>query len=132
MSVEAVIRVLIVEDDTDSRELLAELLQGELPGGRVETAPNAEVALERAGSFDPTVVVSDLTLPGMDGVALCRELRARENPPGVILVTGHPDAAGLEGFDAVLAKPLDIEELASAVRMVTRQGTTETDAAPAP
>ena len=132
MSVDASIRVLIVEDDTDSRELLAELLQGELSGSRVETAPNAEAALKKVPNFDPTVVVSDLTLPGMDGAALCRELKTRENAPGVILVTGHADAANLEGFDAVLAKPLDVEDLTSAVRMVSRRATTEADTAPGP
>lgn len=130
MSVDAGIRVLIVEDDTDSRELLAELLQGELPGSRVETSPHAEAALQKVPSFDPTVVVSDLTLPGMDGAALCRELRARENAPGVILVTGHSDAENLDGFDAVLAKPLDIEDLASAVRLVSRRANTEAGVAP--
>lgn len=132
MSVDAGIRVLIVEDDTDSRELLAELLQGELAGSRVETAADAEAALERIPAFRPTVVVSDLTLPGMDGVALSREVRARGHAPRVILVTGHADAASLEGFDAVLSKPLDIEQLASAIRMASSRATAEEDAAPAP
>src|SRR5690606_18307071 len=101
-------------------------------GGVVASAPNAEIALEQVPVFRPTVVVSDLSLPGMDGVALCRKLRSRVPAPGVILVTGHADAVRMEGFAAVLSKPLDIEDLAAAVRLASSRASVETDTAPAP
>lgn len=117
VSIEDRMQILIVEDDPDSRELLSELLEAEFPGAKVRSAGSAEEALTLVARHRPAVVVTDLTLPGMDGIALCRRLKSQEPAPGMVLVTGQPDVEGAELFDALLAKPLDIEDLTAAVRL---------------
>ncbi len=100
-------RVLVVEDDEDSAELLAEILQRK--GHRVTVAHTGEAALATAVSFEPMVVLLDLGLPDMDGAELCPRLRALPTPPGrVVALTGYSgDHAKLRslGFDQCLIKP---------------------------
>ncbi len=66
-------RVLVVEDDPDTADTLADLLS--LYGYEVRTAYSGVAALELAAGFLPHVVLSDLAMPGMDGYALCGRLR---------------------------------------------------------
>jgi CheY-like chemotaxis protein len=115
-------RVLVVEDDADSRELLTELLAGELPEAGVEAVVSAEEALLRADAGAPLdAVVTDQTLPGLTGAELATRLKARPSPPVVVLVTGHSHVEGAEACDAMLAKPLDIDRLSSTIRELWRQ-----------
>jgi CheY-like chemotaxis protein len=113
-------RVLLVEDDDDFRELLAELLAGE--GFRVSPAASAEEALSalRAGGLD--AVVTDLSVPVAGGLAVARAAKAR-GPIPVVVVTGHaahPEVERARGreVDAVLLKPVDPGRLAQAIRRV--------------
>jgi DNA-binding NtrC family response regulator len=106
------IKVLVVEDDGDSRELLAELLQPEFD---VRTAPDGLRGLEVFKAEHPDVVVTDETLPGMRGTALAEQVKAEAPQARVILVSGHAHLAGTEFCDVVLKKPLDPDQLAAAV-----------------
>lgn len=121
-------RILIVEDDPGVREVLERALSRE--GMGVESLENGEAALERlqgAERFD--LVILDLTLPGLDGVSVCRELRAggganRETP--VIILTVRDDetsvVVGLEvGADDYITKPFRSRELVSRVRAHLRR-----------
>lgn len=117
-------RILVVEDDEDSAELLAETLQ--LRGYSVAIAHSGADALEVALSFEPNVVFCDLGLPDMDGTELCPRLRAlfrsRAEPPRspqrLIALTGfggdHAHLLSL-GFDQCLLKPASTEALLGAV-----------------
>ena len=78
-------RILIVDDEVNARAALAELLRDE--GFEIETAADAFKALGKFASFAPHVVVTDLKMPGMDGIDLVKKLRAEEDPPAVVVMT---------------------------------------------
>src|SRR6185503_665755 len=95
-------RVLMVDDDQKVRDLLVDLL--EIEGYEVTTATDGAQAIELAQSFDPDVVVSDVVMPVMGGLELCR--RFKEDPRTayvpVLLISGliTSDDAGIEGLNA--------------------------------
>jgi len=106
------IKVLLVEDDGDSRELLAEILESDF---EVITAPDGLAGLRAFETGHPDVVVTDESLPGMCGTELAHEVKARQPRAGVILVSGYSQLAGVEWCDVVLRKPIDVDRLAAAV-----------------
>jgi DNA-binding response OmpR family regulator len=118
---EAAGRVLVVDDDEDSRRLLAHLL--ERKGYSVVLADGGPSALSTLAKQDVDVVVLDVMMPNMDGFAVCRELK---KSPGtatlpVILLTARDDietrATGMKlGVSEFLAKPVNKEELYARVR----------------
>ena len=98
--------VLLVEDDRDTREMYSEFLS--YSGLRVAEAPSGRRALETAREQCPDVVVTDIAMPGMDGLELSRRLRSsaltREIP--IIAVSGNASERAREaGADVVLEKP---------------------------
>jgi CheY-like chemotaxis protein len=111
--------VLLVEDDQDTREMYSEYLS--YSGLRVTEAPTGFRALERAREQRPDVVVTDIAMPGMDGLELSRRLRAE--PPmrdvPIIAVSGHPtDRARDAGCNVMLEKPCTPDELLHAIEEV--------------
>jgi DNA-binding response OmpR family regulator len=116
-------RVLIVEDERPIAEPLAEGLRRE--GFDVDWAATGAAALE---ADEPDVVLLDLRLPDMDGLDVCRSLRARSDVP-IIIVTARGDepdrVVGLElGADDYVVKPFGLRELIARIRAVTRRGRT--------
>jgi DNA-binding response OmpR family regulator len=109
--------VLLIEDDPRLREMLQWTLESE--GLLVEAAADGDEALERAQERRPGVVVLDLMLPGRDGLAVGRALRAafgRGLPIAVMSADARrlvAAAAALEAF-AALRKPFDLDELVAA------------------
>ncbi len=112
--------VLLVEDDEDTREMYAMCLAAS--GFRVVQALSGQDALAKAAKETPDVMVTDLSLPGMDGFDLARMLRAR---PGldtvpIVAVTGHSvteDASAKDaGITAVLLKPCLPDDLVRAIQ----------------
>src|SRR4051794_26552772 len=107
-------RVLVVDDEANARTALAELLRDE--GYEVETAADAFKAMGKYEAFAPDVVVTDLKMPGMDGIELVKKLRADESAAAVIVMTAF--GAVQTAVDAMragaadyLTKPLDFNEL---------------------
>jgi DNA-binding response OmpR family regulator len=105
---------------------LSAMLMGDF---EVETAPDAETALELAHRMPPNVALLDVGLPDMDGYALTRELRARPTTRDVpvVLVTGRDDRTteltGLQaGADDFLTKPVDPKVLLARLEAVLRRG----------
>jgi signal transduction histidine kinase/CheY-like chemotaxis protein len=121
-------RLLVVDDDVDSGELLAEILR--MHGAETEIAHSAAAAAAAVCVFRPDVLLSDISLPDKDGYTFIRELRARGADDGgwipAIAISGHvaPDdvkRAILAGFQLHLAKPLDPNDLvARLARLVGR------------
>ncbi len=115
--------VLLVEDDQDSRELLADGLRHK--GAVVESTETAEQALAVLAHRRPDVLISDLDLPGIDGVQLLYQVRLRpelRDLPAIAL-TGHAGeshrtAAFVAGFSKHLLKPVKVGELATAILAV--------------
>jgi len=111
--------VVLVDDDPSLLRLLA--LRLESGGFEVETAESAAEALGVVATRMPDVVVTDLRMQGMDGMALFRQLREEQPTLPVIIMTAHgtiPDAvdATREGAFAFLTKPFDSSKLLLAVR----------------
>jgi DNA-binding response OmpR family regulator len=107
--------ILLVEDDDDTRQLLAVALEAQ--GYRVAQAEDAEHGLEalRRGRFD--MVLSDYDLPGKTGAAMLREAHHGGFLDGAstLIVTAHPDPDGVEDVTLV-RKPLDLEKFLLQVR----------------
>jgi two-component system response regulator MprA len=118
--------LLIVEDQADLAAMMARVLDEE--GFNTRMASDGPQALQEAARSSPDLVVLDVMLPGMDGLAVCRELRARGLRVPVILLTARdavPDrVAGLEaGADDYVPKPFAFEELIARIRAhLRRQG----------
>jgi DNA-binding response OmpR family regulator len=118
------IRVLLVEDHSDTRNVLELLLKR--CGCQTVTAKNAKDARARLGDMDFDVLVSDLNLPDGDGIDLVREAKGRHNLKA-IAVTGRTSAEERErglraGFDVYLTKPIDFRELRCAIRVAEGPG----------
>jgi DNA-binding NtrC family response regulator len=106
--------VLVVDDEPAEREPLARLVAQW--GYEVETAGSSDDALAMAESYRPAVVITDLILPGSDGLSLLQTLRASSRPPTVLLVTGHATVetaveAMRHGALDYLTKPIDTTRL---------------------
>ncbi|AKT37716.1 response regulator [Chondromyces crocatus] len=102
--------VLIVEDDADSSELLAMVVEEH--GARVKTAFDSVTALEALGGTQFDVVISDIGLPGHDGIWLVEEARRRGLQAPFIALSAYADSmassrALAAGFLAYLIKPID-------------------------
>ena len=101
-------------------------------GFEVETAADGGGALVAVERSVPEVIVLDVGLPGLDGLAVCRRLRAKGVSTPIIMLTARdavPDrVAGLEsGADDYLVKPFATEELVARVRALTRRGHADSD-----
>jgi DNA-binding NtrC family response regulator len=107
-------RILVVDDEVNARTALAELLRDE--GFEVETAADAFKALGKYEAFTPHVVVTDLKMPGMDGIELVKKIKAFEEPAALVVMTAF--GAVSSAVDAMragaadyLTKPINFEEL---------------------
>ena len=118
-------RILVVDDDTALSEMIGIMLEGD---GYTPTfcADGAE-ALEAFQRVDPDLVLLDLMLPGMDGIEVCRRIRAESDTP-IIMLTARSDTqdvvAGLDaGADDYVPKPFKSKELLARVRTRLRRQT---------
>lgn len=109
--------ILVVEDDAVVRELLAEVLAAD--GYQVRCATHGGEALNILEAEPIHLVLSDIMMPHLDGLALLRLLRAGRNPPPVVLMSALPPAEVRELASAyVLAKPFDLVELLQLVETI--------------
>ena len=118
--------VLLVEDTEDNRQMMGRLL--ELSGFRVVEATNGQEAVEVAARENPKIILMDLSLPFIDGLAATRRIRdlpGLKNVP-IVAVSAHDTAdfhheALAAGCDAYLTKPIDFSELEEVMhRMMSR------------
>ncbi len=116
-------RVLIVDDDVELCELVAEYLTPE--GFEVEAVHNGDEGLKRALSGEHVIVVLDVMLPGMNGLDVLRKLRSESRVPVLILTARGDDVdriVGLEiGADDYLPKPFNPRELLARIRAILRR-----------
>lgn len=115
--------ILVVDDDPKITQLLRRALS--LEGYSVQTAPSGEAALQSARTYEPDLVILDILMPGMDGLEVCRRLRAAGDTP-ILLLTAKDEVAdrvrGLDsGADDYVVKPFALEELTARVRALLRR-----------
>jgi two-component system, NtrC family, response regulator AtoC len=111
-------RIMVVEDDAALAELLVEELESE--GLEARGFGSAEQALEAIDAFEPDLVVTDLQLPGRDGLELLKLIRERHAPPAVLMISAYGTvdravAALKAGADNFLTKPLDMDHFTLSV-----------------
>ncbi|MCQ8184649.1 response regulator [Parvularcula maris] len=116
-------RILVCDDDTDLREMICEYL-GER-GFKAETCEDGRSLLEAVKVDPPALAVLDVRMPGMDGIAVLKELRSRYAFP-VIMLTAAAETVdrivGLElGADDYIGKPVDLRELEARIKTVLRR-----------
>jgi CheY-like chemotaxis protein len=114
--------VLVVDDDPDILDAICDILDAE--GYRVSRARHGQEALEQVESERPDIILLDLMMPVMDGVAFSQALRERpavsDVPIVVISADGNPARAAAVGAAGYLAKPFDIDALLTQVAGITR------------
>jgi DNA-binding response OmpR family regulator len=115
--------ILLVDDEDAVQKLLTYPLERE--GYRVVSALDGQQALERFDAEQPDLVVLDIMLPKVDGLEVCKRLRARSTVP-IIMLTARDDeldkVVGLElGADDYITKPFSIREFRSRVRALLRR-----------
>jgi two-component system cell cycle response regulator DivK len=110
--------ILIVEDDRETRQFYSDAFARS--GFQIDQAHNGHQALEKALKSPPDLIVTDIAVPGIDGIELCRRLRAdaRTRAIPLLAITGYGDRQYLDraksaGADHVLTKPCDGDRLVS-------------------
>ncbi len=117
-------KILVVDDEEMIRDLCTHILTGE--GYRVDTAPNGNAALEALGHRDVDLLLTDIKMPGMDGLELFERVKAMNEDIVTVFITGHGtlDTAIeslMRGVDGFVLKPFTQEEILNAVsRALTR------------
>ena len=123
-------RVLVVEDDPTVRNAVVRVL--ELEGYEVPVAKDGRSAIDMILEHTPDAVVMDVTMPFVDGMTVCREVRHRRNRVPILLLTARVEVSDrVEGLDAgaddYLTKPFAIKELSARVRALLRRTTPPDD-----
>jgi two-component system, OmpR family, copper resistance phosphate regulon response regulator CusR len=117
-------RLLVVEDDVEISRQITKTLEGD--GFDVDTVFNGKDAPDEVAMNTYSLVILDIMLPGIDGWAVCRELRRRREPIPILMLTARDSVEdrvrGLEeGADDYLVKPFDARELLARVRALIRR-----------
>jgi two-component system KDP operon response regulator KdpE len=116
-------RILVVDDEPQITRVLRTSLQGN--GHEVTVAQDGVDALAKFMKSQPELVITDLAMPGMDGIELTREIRERSQVPVIVLSVRNQDDAKVaaldEGADDYITKPFSIQELLARVRVQMRR-----------
>src|SRR3954463_15989065 len=115
-------RVLVVDDEPQITRVLRTVLTSQ--GYQVRTASEGESALANFTEFRPELVITDLYMPHMDGIELCRRIRAMSGVPIIVLSVKGEERTKVEaldcGADDYVTKPFGIDELLARIRAAQR------------
>ena len=124
-------RVLVVDDEPQITRVLRTVLSSQ--GYQVRTAGEGESALTSFNEWRPELVITDLYMPHMDGVELCKRIRAASNVPIIVLSVKGEERTKVEALDAgaddYVTKPFGMDELLARVRAALRRAGADTDVA---
>ena len=118
-------KILIVEDNEDSRELVAKVLRNK--GYMIAEAVDGEEAIEKVVSERPDLVLLDISIPKLDGYEVAKRLKSREDVKDIpiVAVTAHAMKGDREriiaaGFEGYISKPVNVRELPEQVKSYLR------------
>ncbi len=124
-------RILVVDDETQITRVLRTTLSAQTYDVRV--ANDGEMALEIMKDWTPSLVITDLAMPNLDGIGLCRRIRQTSQVPIIVLSVRGQDRVKVEALDAgandFVTKPFSVNELLARIRAHLRT-VTPTEAAP--
>lgn len=116
-------RILVVDDEPQIRRIMRTTLTG--AGYEVEDVKTGEEALDKVRDYRPDLILLDINMPGMGGLAACRAIRADPNVAIVMLTVHNTEAAKVEALDAgaddFVTKPFSTPELLARIRAVLRR-----------
>jgi PAS domain S-box-containing protein len=120
-------RILVVEDDEQVLQALTTILTSQ--NYAIEAAIDGQAGWNLIDTFDYDLILLDVRLPKLDGISLCRQIRAKGLSTPILLLTAqdnsHDKAIGLDaGADDYVVKPFDAEELVARIRALLRRGST--------
>jgi two-component system KDP operon response regulator KdpE len=118
-------KILIVDDEVQITRVLRTALSTQ--GYSLQVAANGVEGMDALHSWKPDLVITDVSMPEMDGVELCREIRAVSQIPIIVLSVRNQDRVKIEALDAgaddYVTKPFSIQELQARVRAQLRRST---------
>jgi two-component system, OmpR family, KDP operon response regulator KdpE len=127
-------RILVVDDETQITRVLRTTLSAQ--GYEVKTAADGESGCHAALDWLPDLIITDLSMPGISGVDLCRAVRKRSQTPIIVLSVRGEEKTKIEALDAgaddYVTKPFSVNELLARVRANLRRVTADTDVAAQP
>lgn len=116
-------RILIADDEPQITRVLRRSLTSH--GYDIRSAADGESALETFGDWHPDLVITDLSMPNMDGLALCRQLRTLSSVPVIVLSVKGEEQTKVEALDAgaddYVTKPFGMDELLARIRATLRR-----------
>jgi two-component system, OmpR family, KDP operon response regulator KdpE len=116
-------RILVVDDEPQIRRIMRTTLTS--AGYEVDDAKTGEEALEKVRYYRPDLILLDINMPGMGGIAACKELRMDPNVAIVMLTVHNTEAAKVEALDAgaddFITKPFSTPELLARIRAILRR-----------
>jgi two-component system, OmpR family, KDP operon response regulator KdpE len=116
-------RILVVDDETQISRVLKTTLNSQ--GYEVKTASNGEAGFDAISDWLPDLLITDLSMPGMSGIELCRAVRERSNIPIIVLSVRGEEKTKIEALDAgaddYVTKPFSVNELLARVRANLRR-----------
>ena len=125
-------KILVVDDEPQIARVLKTTLVSR--GYEVRTASNGLEALDMLGHWGPDLIITDLAMPQMDGVELCRQVRASSDTPILVLSVRDQEQIKVRALDAgaddYVTKPFSIQELQARIRAQLRRATLAEPAAP--
>jgi two-component system KDP operon response regulator KdpE len=125
-------KILIVDDEAQITRVLRTALSTQ--GYSIRIAANGVEGMEALHEWQPDLVITDVSMPQMNGVELCREIRAVSQIPIIVLSVRNQDHSKIEALDAgaddYVTKPFSIQELQARVRAQLRRSTVSTEEAP--
>lgn len=127
-------RILVVDDEVQIARVLRTSLQAQ--GYEVKTAADGEAGFNAAGDWLPDLIVTDLSMPAMNGIELCRAVRERSQVPIIVLSVRGEEKSKIDALDAgaddYVTKPFSVNELLARVRANLRRVAAEKESPQAP
>src|SRR5437764_124490 len=119
------LHVLVVDDDPALLQALPEALRLRMSGVTVDTSDSATAALDRIAARDYDAIITDIKMPGMDGIALLAQIRARRPDTPVVIITGHGEyelsvRALRSGAYDFIQKPIDRDDFVASLARAIR------------